>query len=115
MADVFEIREQDKVTIVDLFAELDKLSVLSIKTQLRALATKKKHNNFVINFSQIDHINSTIIGALVGIQHLAKGHGGDLVLCNVKSNIRRTFDLIGASKILQIFDTEENALENIQL
>jgi anti-anti-sigma regulatory factor len=31
----------------------------------------------------------------------------------VKPNIRRTFDLIGASKILKIYDTETEALEEL--
>ncbi len=113
MAEVFTIREEGKVVVVELLSELDRLSVLSIKTQLRVLVTKKKKNKFIINFNKIDHINSTIIGALVGIQHLVRERGGDLVLCDVKPNIRRTFDLIGASKILNIHDTEEEALSNM--
>ena len=113
MAEVFTIREEGKVVVVELLSELDRLSVLSIKTQLRGLVTKKKKNKFIINFNKIDHINSTIVGALVGIQHLVRERGGDLVLCDVKPNIRRTFDLIGASKILNIYDTEEEALSNM--
>ena len=112
-AEVFSIRDVGKVAVVELLAELDRLSVLSIKTQLRGLATKKGRNKFITNFDKIEHINSTIVGALVGIQHLVRERGGDLVLSNVKPNIRRTFDLIGASKILKIYDTEEEALENL--
>ena len=112
-AEVFSIRDEGKVAVVELLAELDRLSVLSIKTQLRGLATKKGRNKFIINFDKIEHINSTIVGALVGIQHLVRERGGDLVLSNVKPNIRRTFDLIGASKILKIYDTGEEALDNL--
>ena len=114
MAEVFTVREEGKVAVVDLLSELDRLSVLSIKTHLRGLVTKKGRNKFVINFDKIDHINSTIVGALVGIQHLARERNGSVVLCCVKPNIRRTFDLIGASKILTICDTEAEALENLQ-
>jgi len=113
MAEAFTIREEDRVMVVELLSELDRLSVLSIKTRLRGLATKKRQNKFIINFSKIDHINSTVVGALVMIRSLAKEHGGDLVLCDVNPNIRRTLDLIGASKILSIYDTEKDALENI--
>jgi len=114
MAEDFAIREEDnKVTVIEFLSELDRLSVLSMKTRLKGLATKKKQNKFIINFSKIDHINSTVVGALVVIRSLAKEHSGDLVLCDVKPNIRRTFDLIGASKILRIYDTEKDALENI--
>ena len=114
MSEVFAVREEGKVAVIDLLSELDRLSVLSIKTQLRGLITKKRKNKFVINFDKIDYINSTIVGALVGIQHLARERNGEVVLCCVKPNIRRTFDLIGASKILKICDTEAEALESLQ-
>jgi anti-anti-sigma factor len=44
---------------------------------------------------------------------MVRGSGGDLILCCVNPKIRRTFDLIGTSQILKIYDTEEDALENI--
>ena len=110
MAEVFDIRESGKVAIVDLHTELDRLSVLSIKTQLRGLVMKKRKNKLIINFAHIERINSTIIGALVGLQHLIRGRDGMLALCGVNPSIHRTFDLVGASRILQIYGSEEEAL-----
>jgi anti-anti-sigma factor len=112
MAEILVMREEGKVTIVELLSELDRLSVLSMKNQITEL-TKKRRKNFIINFSNIDHINSTIIGALVGMRDTVKRRGGSLVLCCVNPNIQQTFDLIGASQILSIYDTEEDALEAI--
>jgi stage II sporulation protein AA (anti-sigma F factor antagonist) len=112
MAEVLAIREEGKVTIVELLSELDRLSVLSMKNQITELQ-KKRRKNFIISFSNIDHINSTIIGALVGIRDTVRRRGGSLVLCCVKPNIQKTFDLIGASQILSIYDTEADALEGI--
>jgi len=112
VSEILAIREEGNITIVDLMSELDRLSVLSMKNQLAQLA-KKRRKKFILNFGNIDHLNSTIVGALVGMRDMAKGRGGNLVLCCVKPNIRRTLDLIGASKILSIYDTEEDALSNI--
>lgn len=114
MAKLFAVREEGKVVIVDLLSGLDRLSVLSIKNHLKGLVAKKK-NKLVINFDKIDHINSTVVGALVGIQNLARKRKGKVVLCCVKPNIRRTFDLIGASKVLEIYDTESEAKESFSL
>jgi anti-anti-sigma factor len=108
MSAVFEIREVDKVVVIDLISELDRLSVLSVKNQVRALLKKGK-SKLVVNFDKVDHINSTIIGTLVTLQHLAREKGGDLKLCCLKEGIKRTFDLIGASKIIGIYDKEEDA------
>ena len=112
MAEILAYREEGKVTIVELLSELDRLSVLSMKNQITELQ-KKRHKNFIINFSNIDHINSTIIGTLVGIRDTLRRRGGSLVLCCVNDNIKKTFDLIGASQVLSIYDTEEDALEDI--
>jgi anti-anti-sigma factor len=112
MAEVLNIREEDNVTIVKIIAELDRLSVLSIKNQIAELAKKRK-KKFIIDFSNVDHINSTVVGALVSMRDIARRRGGDLALCSVNPKIRRTFDLIGASRILGIYETEEEALENI--
>ena len=53
------------------------------------------------------------MGALVGIRDTVKRRGGDLALCCVNPDIQKTFDLIGASQILSIYDTEADALEGI--
>ena len=112
MAEILSTREEDNVTIVELLSQLDRLSVLSMKNQLTDLA-KKKHKKFILNFGNIDHLNSTVVGALVGLRDMVRKRGGDLVLCCVMPKVRRTFDLIGASQILKIYDTEKDALENV--
>ena len=112
MAEILVIREEGKVTIVELLSELDRLSVLSMKNQLTELVEKRR-KKFILNFSNIDFINSTVVGALVGMRNMVRGRGGNLVLCCVIPRIRRTFDLIGASTVLKIYDTEEDALEVI--
>jgi anti-anti-sigma factor len=112
VTDVLAIREEGNVTLVELLSELDRLSVLSIRNQLTDLV-KKRRKKFIINFSKIDYINSTIVGALIGMRNIVRERGGDLILCCVNPKIRRTFDLIGTSQILKIYNTEEDALENI--
>jgi len=116
MSELFTHREEGQVVVIDLLCGLDRLSVLSIKNYLKGLITKEKKNKLVINFDKIDHINSTVVGALVGIQNLArKKRNGKVVLCCVNPNIQRTFELIGASKVLEIYETEADAIDSFPL
>ena len=108
MTDNFAIREEGKVTLIELLAELDRLSVLSIRNQLTELAKRRK--NFIINFSKSDYINSAIVGALVGMRNLVNERGGNLILCSVKPRIRYILGLIGASKILKIYGSEADGI-----
>jgi anti-anti-sigma factor len=109
MTDIFAIREEGKLTLIELLAELDRLSILAIKKKLAGLV-KGRRKNFIINFSKIDSVSSTIVGALMGMRNLVSEHGGDLVLCFVKPKSRCTFDLIGVSKMLKIYNSEADAI-----
>jgi len=109
MEEVYRVREEGKVVVIDLLSELDRFSVLAIKNEIRALL-KRGRNRIVVNFKNLERINSTIVGALVTMQHLAKERGGDLRLCCLNERIKRTFDLIGASKLLKIYDEEGEAI-----
>ena len=75
MTKLFAIRKEGKVTIIELLAELDRLSVLVIKNQLTVLV-KRGQKNFIINFSKIDSVSSAIVAAWVGMRNLVREHGG---------------------------------------
>ena len=109
----FVIRETgDGTSVVEMFPELDD-DLIALQTQLKTLAVKGVNNNFIINCEKIKRINSKAIGMLMGIKKLLSERGCNLVLCNVKNKF--VFDLIGASRILKIYDTEIDALSALRL
>ena len=65
-----------------------------------------------MNLSQVQHINSVAIGTLAGTAKQLRLKDGDLKVFGLADNIRRTFDLIGASSIVEIYDSEDSALSN---
>lgn len=93
---------------------MDHCSLLSLKNQLRNLVTRQGRQRLLINFTDVEYINSTMVGTFVGVQHLVLNRGGELAFCCIRPRLRRIFDLIGASKILAIFDSEEEALAHLR-
>lgn len=64
----------------------------------------------VVNLSQVQSINSTSIGTLTALAKRLQGQDGDLKIYGLADNIKRAFDLIGASSIVSIYDSEDSAL-----
>jgi anti-sigma B factor antagonist len=64
----------------------------------------------VVNLSKVRHINSTAIGALVGAAKKLRQKKGDLKVFGLADNIKRTFNLVGASSVIEIYESENSAL-----
>jgi len=89
----------DSYTAVDLRKELDGLQ-------------KQRNYKIVVNLSKVEYINSTAVGALVGTAKQIRRRSGDLKVYGLAENLRRTFDLVGASKVLEMYDSESDAMSS---
>jgi len=114
MAKAFDIRAEGGIQIIDLLAAPDRLGVFNLKSHLTDLVLKENRRKLVINFQNIKNFNRVDIFALVNIRHLARRQRGDVSLCCLKPSIRKAFDLSGVSKVLDIYDTEQEALAAFQ-
>ena len=103
------LRENVDVKIIDVKTDLSSYAVSDLRKVLENLLTEKV-NKVVVNFSEVNHINSTAVGTLVGIAKRLRQNGGDLKLCNLASTLTRTFNLIGASSVVEIYETEKSAI-----
>ena len=107
----FEIRTQDGVDVVDISGQLDAFTTPDVKAEFKKL-TDARHYKLALNFSDVDYVNSTGIGAIVAVAQQVRRRKGDLKLFGMKADIKKVFDLVGASKILEIFETEQEALKS---
>jgi anti-sigma B factor antagonist len=103
------IRESSDVKIVDVNEDLGSYEAADLRKALEELVSQKAQK-IVVNLSGVQHINSTAVGALVGIAKRLRQKNGDLKVYGLADNIKRTFDLIGASSVLEIYDSESSAL-----
>ncbi|MCZ6679400.1 MAG: STAS domain-containing protein [Candidatus Poribacteria bacterium] len=102
-------RESADVKIVDVNEDLGSYVAADLRKTLDDLASQKTQK-IVVNLSQIQHINSTAIGALVGTAKKLRQKDGDLKVYGLADNIRRTFDLVGASSVIESYNSESSAL-----
>ena len=105
----WRIRQNADVKIIDVNNYLGSHAAADLRETLADLVNQDVQK-IIVNLSQVEHINSAAIGALVGTAKQLRLKDGDVKLYGLTDNIRRTFDLIGASDIVEIHDSEDSAL-----
>ena len=103
------LRENADIKIIDVKTDLSSYAATDLRKVLENLL-KEKVNRVIVNLSDVGHINSTAVGTLVGIAKRLRQNDGDLKLCNLTSTLTRTFNLIGASSVVEIYESEKSAI-----
>jgi anti-anti-sigma factor len=67
------------------------------------------------DFSQVDYIDSTGMGFLIGIYtSVMKSPDGRFVLCNLNRRVREVLELTRLANVMAIYATEEAAMRSLQ-
>jgi anti-anti-sigma factor len=72
-------------------------------------------NKFILDCSQIKHLNSTGISLILKIFTQVRNQGGELLICAVSKPIEKLLIITKLNSIFTIFATVEEALENLKL
>ncbi|MEG2566378.1 MAG: STAS domain-containing protein, partial [Acinetobacter sp.] len=99
----FEMHSENGVEIVvPLIRRLDASVALTFKQQVLEVIGQN-NKNVLLDFSHVDFIDSSCLGALVSILKSLNGKG-ELVLCSLNSNIHNLFQLTRMDRIFSIQD-----------
>jgi len=105
--------EKDGVVVIDLVGEI-RLSddfTPSLQRQVTELLAEEKFD-ILLNFARVDFIDSYGIGDVVACYLAVKERKGRLKLACLSPKIWLIFHYSGLTRILEIFDTEEKALQS---
>lgn len=95
-------------SVITIEGGLDAFVVTKVKDVLNDLVARGA-TRIVIDMKNVQEINSTALGILVTRLRRVRLHGGDMKLCGLSEDVRRVFDVMGASRIFEIFDDVEDA------
>jgi anti-anti-sigma factor len=107
--------EKDGVFVIDLVGEIrlsDDFSP-SLQRQVSELLAEGRFD-ILLNFSRVDFIDSYGIGDIVATYLAVKEKKGRLKLAGLSPKIWLIFHYSGLTRILEIFDTEEKALQSFR-
>ena len=75
----------------------------------------KDHPQVALDMQSIGFIDSSGCGTLLSCLKYLKGMGGKMILYGVRENVRNLFELIRLDKLIDIFETKEEAIQGFGL
>ena len=111
----FQIEKESRgsVQLIRLSGSLDMYSFPRLETQLNSFFRQGQYS-LVLDCRNLDYIGSAGLGALIALAKQAREHNGDIRLLNLADRIYKTLELLGFTKVLQVFDNEEAVLASFQ-
>lgn len=102
----------DKI-IVTLRGELDHCSSEELRLRVDDVIDRKDYKALIFNFSGVNFMDSSGIGAVIGRYKKMNIKGGKVCITNVNPNVKRIFELSGMFKIISIYNNVDEALKNL--
>lgn len=90
-----------KEWVVSLKGELDLSYANDLKAELYK-AVDKNFSDVVIDMSNLEYIDSTGIGVLVGLMKKLRTGGKDIKISNAKDNVKKIFKITGLDQIISM-------------
>lgn len=107
---LIEFKVRDVSLIVIMKGEIDHHIAESIRTRIDREFSLKGVKNIIFDFGQVHFMDSSGIGVIMGRYKKVKELGGKVSLCNIQTQLDRVFTLSGVYKIIQKYDTVDQAV-----
>ena len=107
------VEKSGNINIYVIEGRLDSNTAGNLKKKLIPLidAMEKK---FILDFLVLDYISSAGLRVLLQAVKKLNQIGGTLVLCSVKDEVKKVFDIAGLSPIFPTYIDQEDAINNIK-
>ena len=105
------IEDRDKVTICCIVGDVDINTAPHIKKAFDKMLLAKKEK-IVINFKDVNYIDSSGLATLVEMLKNMRGYGGKLKLSNLSSKIKSLFEITRLEKLFEIMVDEQEAISS---
>ena len=103
-----------QVKVINVSGFLDAHSFPEVEKALNTVVDKGSYH-LVLNLGGLDYISSAGLGVLIGVAKKVREKKGDLKLSQLPEKIYRIVNLLGFSRILDIFNTDEEALSAFKM
>ena len=104
---------EDKTLLVEILsAELDHHVARDVRQEVDSILMKKHIDYIIFDFQYVNFMDSSGIGVIIGRYKKIVNHGGRVSVINMKSRVKKLFNLSGMSKIISVYDTFEDAINS---
>lgn len=102
----------DQCLVIKLKEDLDHHNTLAIREQADKIITNRNIKDIIFDFSETNFMDSSGIGVIMGRYKKVIFIGGKVAVTGINSNVDRIFKLSGLYKIINKYDTTQEALKN---
>ncbi len=107
------LREKQGITVVDIEGEIRRSEASNITLhQIIKNQLDKNNKNFLLNMDKVEFIDSFGVGEILASYISTQNIGGSLKLTNISTKLSLVFQVTMLSKVFEIFNDEEKALES---
>lgn len=104
-----EYETRDNVLIIRLKSDLDHHTAVSVRETADTLLARSHAKNILFDFTGVDFMDSSGIGVIMGRYRQVIFQGGRVAVLGVGTNVDRIFKVSGLYKIVEKYDSEEEA------
>lgn len=104
-----EVEKKDGAVIIYPMGEINAYHVSDFKT--RVLESISKGEKVIIDFSNVDYVDSAGLGSLVAILKHVKTENKEMKLVSLKPNLKRIFELTKLDMVFDMLDDLNSALK----
>jgi anti-sigma B factor antagonist len=99
----------DEMQVFELVGSLDIATSPTVRAALTS-ASERGNHRLIVDLTQVDFLDSTGLGALIGGQRRAKEFNGEVRLVAKEGQILRLLRITGLLKVFAVYATLEDAL-----
>ena len=107
------VRQQDGATVVEISGRLDASTAPDVKSQLHELI-EGGQCRLVLSLSELEFLDSSGLGVLVGSLRRCAAMGGDMCLARVPEFAQSVLELTRLTRVFHVADSEEEAAGIVQ-
>jgi anti-sigma B factor antagonist len=103
----------DDIDVFELTGSLDIATSPTVRAALTSASERGGHQ-LIVDLTQVDFLDSTGLGALIGGQRRAREFGGEVRIVAKEGQILRLLRITGLLKVFSVYPTLEDAVKNGQ-
>ncbi|MBN2036748.1 MAG: STAS domain-containing protein [Chitinispirillaceae bacterium] len=107
------VKGKNEAQVIRFIGDLDATNVQTVLEKICNLFSEGKIH-IVADFAKLRYVNSTGLGILLHLSKSAKEKAGSFKIANVNENVFEIVEIIGATSLLEIYDTVEEAIASLK-
>jgi anti-anti-sigma factor len=108
------IAEHPGCFLLTLEGDLDSTNAQDVIKFVQNLSENEGLVHLVADFSKLRYINSTGLGTILRISKMLISKKGSFKIANPNENVFEIIEIVGANKLLDVYQTKEDALESLK-